>query len=210
MSEYGYIPESPAQSFRNNKGIFTPSDIYDLTLNDKFTNLGQLEFISTTDISSGTTNVDITELQEEKYKVHLFTLNDVTGASGGGLEYQYSELLNGVSTLETASVYQWAHQNQNANATNSESRNTVGYNAFGNGGLPNNGYIYLYNAGDTTKYTFTSWHSSNQASATLYNTCFGSNVMTQTSRVCAIRFRISSSSINFSSGSISLYGIKAY
>jgi hypothetical protein len=43
MSEYGYIPESPAQSFRNNKGIFTPNDIYDLTRADKFTNLGQLE-----------------------------------------------------------------------------------------------------------------------------------------------------------------------
>ena len=29
MSEYGYIPESPAQSFGNNTGIFTPNDIYD-------------------------------------------------------------------------------------------------------------------------------------------------------------------------------------
>ena len=47
MSEYGYIPESPAQSFGNNKGIFTPNDIYDLTRADKYTQYGQLELIQT-------------------------------------------------------------------------------------------------------------------------------------------------------------------
>ncbi len=39
MSEYGYIPEAPEQSAGNNKGIFTPKDIYDLTRADKYTNL---------------------------------------------------------------------------------------------------------------------------------------------------------------------------
>ena len=47
MSEYGYIPEAPEQSFGNNKGIFTPKDIYDLTRADKYTNYGQLELIET-------------------------------------------------------------------------------------------------------------------------------------------------------------------
>ena len=39
MSEYGYLPESPEQSFGQNSGIFTPKDIYDLTRADKYTNL---------------------------------------------------------------------------------------------------------------------------------------------------------------------------
>ena len=39
MSEYGYIPEAPEQSFGNNKGIFTPKDIYDLTKADKWTDI---------------------------------------------------------------------------------------------------------------------------------------------------------------------------
>ena len=46
-NEFGYIPESPEQSFGNNKGIFTPTDIYDLTRADKYTNYGQLELIET-------------------------------------------------------------------------------------------------------------------------------------------------------------------
>ena len=44
-NEFGYIPESPKQSFGNNKGIFTPTDIYDLTRADKFTQYGQLELL---------------------------------------------------------------------------------------------------------------------------------------------------------------------
>ena len=40
-NEFGYIPESPEQSFGNNKGIFTPTDIYDLTRADKYTQYGQ-------------------------------------------------------------------------------------------------------------------------------------------------------------------------
>ena len=46
MSEYGYLPEAPEQSFGQNSGIFTPKDIYDLTRADKYTNYGQLELIS--------------------------------------------------------------------------------------------------------------------------------------------------------------------
>ena len=52
MSEYGYIPEAPEQSFGNNKGIFTPKDIYDLTRADKYTNYGQLELIETQSANS--------------------------------------------------------------------------------------------------------------------------------------------------------------
>ena len=61
MSEYGYIPESPAQSFGNNKGIFSPNDIYDLTRADKYTQYGQLELIQTQTASSVTT-LDFTTL----------------------------------------------------------------------------------------------------------------------------------------------------
>ena len=55
MSEYGYIPEAPEQSASNNKGIFTPKDIYDLTRADKYTNYGQLELIETQTVSSSCT-----------------------------------------------------------------------------------------------------------------------------------------------------------
>ena len=45
MSEYGYIPEAPTQSWGDNKGIFTPTDIYNLDLAGKFSTVGSLELI---------------------------------------------------------------------------------------------------------------------------------------------------------------------
>lgn len=74
MSEFGYIPESPEQSFQNNKGIFTPNDIYDLSIADKFTNYGQLELIETTTFSSVST-VSFTDLPIEKYEVFFSYLS---------------------------------------------------------------------------------------------------------------------------------------
>ena len=78
MSEYGYIPESPAQSFGNNKGIFTPNDIYDLTRADKFTDYGQLDLIETQSVSNVAT-VDFTNLGT--YNVHFMTFNDIHSAN---------------------------------------------------------------------------------------------------------------------------------
>ena len=72
MSEFGYIPEAPEQSFGNNKGIFTPKDIYDLTRADKYTNYGQLELIETQTASSDSA-LDFTSLQENIYKKVIFT-----------------------------------------------------------------------------------------------------------------------------------------
>ncbi len=85
MSEYGYIPEAPEQSFGNNKGIFTPKDIYDLTRADKYTNYGQLELIET-QTASNVNLLDFTSIQESTYNVHFITVTNfqATGSSTGG------------------------------------------------------------------------------------------------------------------------------
>ena len=70
MSEYGYIPEAPEQSFGNNKGIFNPKDIYDLTRADKYTNYGQLELIETQTASTSSA-LDFTNLGN--YNVHFMS-----------------------------------------------------------------------------------------------------------------------------------------
>ena len=75
MSEYGYIPESPAQSFRNNKGIFTANDVYDLTNQDKWTNYGQLELIETKSFT-GVSSIDFDNLGTG-YNMHLFTFHNI-------------------------------------------------------------------------------------------------------------------------------------
>ena len=75
-NEFGYIPESPEQSFGNNKGIFTPTDIYDLTRADKYTNYGQLELIETQTLTNSLT-LDFTSIKESEYNVHLIVMQNV-------------------------------------------------------------------------------------------------------------------------------------
>ena len=81
MSEYGYIPEAPEQSFGNNKGIFTPKDIYDLTREDKWTNYGQLELIETQTISGTPSTLSFDSIKETEYNVHLVTINNYSPSS---------------------------------------------------------------------------------------------------------------------------------
>ena len=75
-NEFSYIPESPEQSFGNNKGIFTPTDIYDLTRADKYTNYGQLELIETQTISGTPSTLDFDTLTYSTYNVHFMTANN--------------------------------------------------------------------------------------------------------------------------------------
>ena len=89
MSEYGYIPEAPEQSFGNNKGIFTPKDIYDLTRADKYTNYGQLELIQT-QTASGSSTIDFTSIQESTYNVHFATYNNIQFTLDAFLAGQFS------------------------------------------------------------------------------------------------------------------------
>ena len=79
MSEFGYIPEAPEQSAGNNKGIFTPKDIYDLTRADKYTNYGQLELIET-QTGTNVASVDFTGIDStyDSYKLHVTDLKTET------------------------------------------------------------------------------------------------------------------------------------
>ena len=60
--EFGYIGKEVTQSFRNNKGIFTPQEIIELDQENKWTNFGQLELIETQTVSSSTSNLEFTDL----------------------------------------------------------------------------------------------------------------------------------------------------
>jgi hypothetical protein len=209
-NEYGYIPEAPEQSFGNNKGIFTPKDIYDLTRADKYTNYGQLELIETK-TGSSVSAIDFTNLGN--YNVHFLTINDYQVATDGqSMNMRFSD--DGGSTFETAN-YDWAFQVGQADGTFGEYKATTGasmeVNRFG-GNASNekmNAYVYLYNLGDSTKYSFTT----SQATSTLeytarYGMQFGSGVYHIASTINAIRLLVPSGVMSVTSAS--LYGIKEY
>ena len=212
MSEYGYIPEAPEQSFGNNKGIFTPKDIYDLTRADKYTNYGQLELIETQTFSTSVAQIDFTDIKEDIYNVHLLTGTVIFGSGNADLlSMRFFE--SGV--LETASVYQIATQLGTAGGYFTETRSTgIGDLYFGESSIePQSFYCYIYNAGDSSKYTFTTMQSltgTNPSGGTnelLFR--FGSGVLPQASVVDGIRLfgRIYGANIG-EDFDVSLYGIR--
>jgi len=210
-NEYGYIPEAPEQSAFNNKGIFKPKDIYNLDQADKWTpQLGQLELIETK-TGSSVSAIDFTNLGN--YNVHFLTINDYQVATDGqSMNMRFSD--DGGSTFETAN-YDWAFQVGQADGTFGEYKATTGasmeVNRFG-GNASNetmNAYVYLYNLGDSTKYSFTT----SQATSTLeytarYGMQFGSGVYHIASTINAIRLLVPSGVMSVTSAS--LYGIKEY
>ena len=212
MSEFGYIPEAPEQSFGNNKGIFTPKDIYDLTRADKYTNYGQLELIQT-QTASGSSTIDFTSIQESTYNVHFATYNNIQFTLDAFLAGQFSN--NGGSSFVTSASYQYARQYGVSSGSFGESKSTsaTAIDFSGNGADTNeshNGYVYFYNLGDSTKYSFATHHSSqmNSESPSKQLFYFGSGVYTVAETINAIRFKINTGAMD--NGSISLYGIKEY
>jgi hypothetical protein len=210
-NEFGYIPESPEQSFGNNKGIFTPTDIYDLTRADKYTNYGQLELIETQTVSSATAQVDFTSIQESTYNVHFLTVNNFKPEiDNAQLMIRFYE--SGV--LESASVYQFAYQYGSGTGNFSDSRTTSttyirASSGVGNFGSENgHSYSYLYNLGNSSKYSFQTFHNTyiNKTPDNFF--MFGSGVLPQASTVDGIRLQPTSGDIE--EVSVSLYGIKEY
>ena len=72
-----------------------------------------------------------------------------------------------------------------------------------------NGYAYIYNANDSSKYTFVTSQSmdDDQDASPQSIGLFGGSVLPQTSTVDGIRFT-GSASTNFSSFTVKLYGVK--
>ena len=208
-NEFGYIPESPDQSFGNNKGIFTPTDIYDLTRADKYTNYGQLELIETQTASSDS-SVDFTSIQENTYNVHFFTVNNYQSDTDNAI-LTVKLFENGV--LETGSVYDISIQGGRADGTFSAYVSSTSSNGITNigSGIDNasassaNGYCYFYNLGDSTKYSFSTFMWSYIYYTNVYEMNLGSGCLPQASQVDG--FRVIANAGTFSAN-LSLYGIR--
>ena len=205
-SEFSYIPESPEQSFGNNKGIFTPKDIYDLTRAGKFSTAGQLELIETQTVS-GVSSFDFSDLGN--YNVHFLTVSDGTNnTTAKGIAFRFYE--NDV--LESGSVYQTARQfctttsfSENKSTTNSAIRWSSNTDVPSIPRSNINGYLYFYNLLDSSKYSFTTQHSTGYSNSDRGEFIFGGNVLPQASTVNKIQ--VLAFDIGNISGTFSLCGI---
>ncbi len=200
-----YIGTQP-NNVKKNIGLYNPNDITALTKDGHWG--GSLELIESQIYSSGTISaVDFTSIKGAKFNVHFLTWSNVDFASEEVPALRFFE--SGV--IETASVYQFATQGYGTGGTFSESKSTgETYLQLGNYTDNNtNGYVYIYNAHNSSKYTFISSQSmdDDQDSSPQSIGYFGGGVLPQASTVDGIRFT-GSASVNFSSYTVKLYGIK--
>jgi len=193
-----YIGTQP-NDVKKNTGVYTPSEILQLTKEGSWG--GSLELITEQTFTTSST-VENTSIQENKYDVHLLYINaEGSTASNSGIQFYES------GTLETASVYQYAHQYGTSGGSFGEGKSTgdiriytVNYGATYNTGL----YIYLYNLGNSSKYSFLTYQG-NQSLASSTTMFFGGGVLPQASTVDGFRVYLNTGTIT---GEYKLYGVK--
>jgi hypothetical protein len=208
-NKYGYVGvDIPDQSFGSNKGVFNPAEINELVADNKWTQYGQLELIET-QTASNVNALDFTSIQESTYNVHFITVTNfsaVSSSTGGRLQL----LESGVAKT---SGYEFAYQQADLSAPTpfTEQKTTSGNSLVSydfDPATPRNNYAYIYNAGDSSKYTFVTAQYVGINNSNLVMR-FGSAVSPVNSLVNGIRIQ-SSGANNFDIDSVSLYGIKAY
>jgi hypothetical protein len=194
----------------SNTGLFTPEDINELTAYGQWQGLsqrGSLELIQTQTFSS-VSNLDFNSIKESTYNVHFMTLSDIEHTSTSKTLLQFFE--SGV--IETASVYQYAFQQGESNGNFYDTLRSTGassiYVTYSNNGTntgdSESSYMYFYDLGDSTKYSFVTMQSIFQDNG-VFKFQFGSALLPQASVVDGIRLNFDSASTN---GVASLYGIR--
>ena len=168
--------------------------------------LGKLELIETQTVTTSVASVDFTSIGS--YNVHFLTYNNVQcTVDGKSLALQFS-----VGGTFQTSGYQYAYQYGIDSGTFGESRTTSSsslYIAFQTGTAGNekqNGYSYLYNLTDSSKYSFQTMHSMGRRNVPDSLFGFGSGVYTTANQVDGIRI-IPEATSNLDTGVFSIYGI---
>ena len=214
-NRHGYIGTvGHTQAIRSNSGVFSPNEVIDLDSDNVWFNAGQLEHLITTNVTSNVSTVDFTGLETYgNYNVFLLTLNDITIEHDNkliGMEF----LSNGVAS---STNYQVAGQSCQADGTFNQVKGTS-YPALrltdNIGNATNecaNGYVYIYNNLDSTKYSFITFHGLFQTNSNVAGCEFGGGVLPTARFDNGLRLHPDQNgSSNFTGGNFSLYGIKEY
>jgi len=193
-----YLGTQP-NDVKKNTGLYTPSEILQLEKDGHWG--GSLELIAEETFTTSSA-VENTSIQENKYDVHLLHIvaNGSTSMNSGIQFYE-----SGV--LETASVYQYALKSGASTNTFGDTKSTganriytVNFGATYKTGV----YIYLYNLGNSSKYSSITFQG-NQDLNGYHTMFFGGGVLPQASTVNGFRIYINTGTIT---GEYKLYGVK--
>jgi hypothetical protein len=167
MSEYGYIPDSGniEQSAGNNKGIFTPKDIYNLDLASKWTSDKYgLVHIETITADGSTNSVTFNDIQNDVYRTQVFYTSGGATTNGQHLDMRLSAD-NGSSFISSANYSSISMYGNNKTVnTHSGGNSEVSMTymvSSDNFGLHNN----VTPATTVAYFYFTNWYDSNKYSS---------------------------------------------
>ena len=204
---FGYLGNTSTkikQQVKNN-GVISVNDNLDLT--SKGQDSGSLELIESKSIS-GSSSAIFTDIKEAKYNVHLLKIIDFQPATDGtDCRIRFFES----GTEETASVYQFAFEYMTAGGSRQEVQDTsesylrATFNTGNSTNEKANSYIYFYNLGVSTKYSYQTMHTVLTNGSTDLNVAFGGGVLPQASTVNQIK--LYNGSGNFTC-TANLYGVK--
>ena len=203
-----YLGTQP-NDVKQNKGLYTPSEILQLTKDGSWG--GSLELIAEQTVSN-VTYADFTSIKENVFDVHYLTIENYQNSTNA--DDVIVQLFES-GTIEDASVYRNAYQECSSSNRFNEYKSTGDNNLFSlstsgdSASRSGNGYMYLYNAGNSSKYTFGSFQSVGDYTTILGHAVvfFGGGYLPQTSTVDGIRIK-SLYHTSTASFTAKLYGVK--
>ena len=191
-----YLGTQP-NDVKKNTGLYTPSEILQLTKDGNWG--GSLELIQEQTFS-GVSQVDFTSIKQNKFDVHFIscTTTDVDNALKVRL---------GNSGGIISSGYQLANQYLITTGTIGEQKSTSSTNFIDAGNSNSNSknlYFYLYNAGNSSTYTFATSQVYGSHTSSAFIGYFGGAIRPTDDEITQIRFYADTDL----TGTIKLFGVK--
>lgn len=200
-----YLGTQP-NDVKKNTGLYTPSEILELTKDGSWG--GSLELIAEQTASSSSELI-FDDIKENIYDVHFLSVENYQ-PSGNGIELMMRFYENGVK--ESSSVYLMAYQYGATGALGFNTSVSAGFSRLracfsaGNGtGVSGNAYNYLYNLGNSSKFSYQTMQTTLMNQTPAYLMAFGGGMLPQASVVDGISLAPLSGTF---SADIKLYGIK--
>ena len=209
---FGYIGDTSTSVKQQvkNKGILTTQESFDLERQGFLG--GSLELIESQTVT-GSAGLEFTNIKEDVYDVHLIKFHSVhTTSNTSNTDYRLRVSTNG-GTSYVAVGYDNASQSGTAAGSFSENRSTsatelfltfTSDNATNNANA--NGYSYLYNLGNSSKYSFQTYHTATQINNSTFVMFYGGGVYDSANTVNALQIT-TRTGFNFD-GTFELFGIK--
>ena len=195
-----YIGTQP-NDVKKNTGLYTPNEILQLEKDGHWG--GSLELIAEQTVS-GSSTINFTTIKENVYDVHLMQLSLVEASADMDLEMRLSN--DGGSSFENSNyirAVQFCGTNGSYGVSQSTSATQFDVLGYTNTSTPINAYVYLYNLGSSSKFSFINQHST---ISTIWS-YFGGQGYMVAETINALQL-LNSAGATYTGGTAKLFGIK--